>query len=303
MEPLFQLVSEWWWGGPALVALGAAAYSRLTLGRRRARRLEVDAARHEVTAAQAAVISARAQTRAAQARMFAAQADRKTRVPAFLSVPVEHRELQSAKQAQRSAVMALRAKRIEVTAARARMHAMPHRAAQDGLPLAQLVREHDAITAQWLEYETDPLKGIAFPQMTDARHPRTAAYLLAQREAMRLRPSSASTRFTPQQYVAYRDAIRALDAAFAIAEEDALRRAWAPPAAPAPAASGPVARPEPGASGPVATPAPAASGPVATPAPAASGPVATPAPAASGPVATPAAAPPPTAQRIPPAPA
>jgi hypothetical protein len=90
-------------------------------------------------------------------------------------------------------------------------------------PLAALLRRHDAVTARWLDYETDVAKLIAFPQMTDARHPSTAAFLVHRAEASRLRPASATARITAVDFVAYRDAVQALEGAFAIAEYDARR--------------------------------------------------------------------------------
>jgi len=215
------LLEAWWWVAPTTVALGAASYGALTTGRRRVRRLEVDAARHEVGAAQTAIVSARAEVRAAQARMMAAQADRGTWVPGFLSAPDEHREVLAAKQAQRAAVMTLRAKRMAVSAARARMSAATRNPA--AAPLAVLMRRHDAVTARWLDYETDVAKLIAYPQMTDARHPRTAAFLVCRGEAARLRPASAQARITPAEFVAYRDAVHALEVSFGVAEQDARR--------------------------------------------------------------------------------
>ena len=38
-------------------------------------------------------------------------------------------------------------------------------------PLAKVVAAHDAVLARWMEYETDPAKPIAFPQMSDGRSP------------------------------------------------------------------------------------------------------------------------------------
>lgn len=221
MEPVFALFEAWWWAAPATVGLGVASYSALTAGRRRQRRLEVDAARRDVTAAHAAIVMARAEARAAHARMLTAQAETGTWLPGFLSAPEAHRELQAARRAQRAAVTTLRAKRMAVSAARARMAA----ATRDpsAAPLAALMRRHDAVTARWLDYETDVAKLIAFPQMTDARHPSTAAFLVRRAEASRLRPASPTARITAVDFVAYRDAVQALEAAFGVAEYEARR--------------------------------------------------------------------------------
>lgn len=221
MEPVFAVFEAWWWAAPAAVGLGGVSYGALTAGRRRARRVEVDAARQEVTAAHAAIIMARANARAAHARMLTAQADTGTWLPGFLSAPEAYRELQAAKRAQRAAVTTLRAKRMAVSAARARMAA----ATRDpsAAPLTALMSRHDAVTARWLDYETDVAKLIAFPQMTDARHPSTAAFLVRRAQASDLRPPSARARITPAEFVAYRDAVGALEASFAVAEQDARR--------------------------------------------------------------------------------
>jgi hypothetical protein len=164
---------------------------------------------------------ARANARAARARMLTAQADTGTWLPGFLSAPDAYRELQTAKRAQRAAVTNLRAKRMAVSAARARM-AAAHRDPSVA-PLAVLMARHDAVTARWLDYETDVAKLIAFPQMSDARHPSTAAFLVRRAEASGLRPATAQTRVTPAEFVAYRDAVQALELAFAVAEQDARR--------------------------------------------------------------------------------
>lgn len=221
MEPVFAMLEAWWWIAPTAVGLGAVSYGALTTGRRRARRLEVDAARHEVAAAQAAIVSARADVRTAQARMLTAQADTAPWMPAFLSTPDAHREVLAAKRAERAAQMTLRAKRIAVSAARARMNAAG--GAASATPLTALCARHDAVTARWLDYETDVALLIAYPQMTDARHPSTAAYLLAQREALRLRPPTTQVRVSPADFVAYRESVVRVEEAFAAAETSARR--------------------------------------------------------------------------------
>lgn len=223
MEPVFEALGAWWWVAPAVISAGAVGYGILTANRRRARRLEVDAARQEVATAQAAIVAARADVRQAQAQLLAEQADRGTWVPAFLSAPDAHRDLQNAKRAHRSALLTLRARRIAVTAARARMHATAGEPA--GTPLSQAMARHDAITARWLDYETDVAKLIAYPKMTDARHPATGAFLIAQREATRLRPASPVARVTLAEYLSYRDAVQSLETAFTSAEREARRTA------------------------------------------------------------------------------
>ncbi|MBZ4487262.1 hypothetical protein LQ938_00390 [Microbacterium sp. cx-55] len=218
MEPLFEFLAAWWWTGPTTVGLAAAGYAGVTTGRRRARRLALDAARHEEGAAARALMSARAQTRAAQAQVFTAQAQRAAPAPGVPSVSEARRALQQAKLQQKAAALALKASRTRVRAERAQLSGTA-----DALPLERLMQEHDAITARWLEYETDVETAIAFPQMTDARHPATAAFLQAQRETYELRPASASTRISAERFAAYRQSIRALEVAFTAAEDAAMR--------------------------------------------------------------------------------
>jgi len=218
MEPLFELVGAWWWVAPTVVGLGAVSYGVLTTGRRRARRLELDAARHEVTTAHAAHAAARADVRSAHADVLAAQAQRGA--DGLLGVAKARQALHEAKRRQRTAMLTLRAKRSGVRAARAQIAA-----SSAPLPLARLMARHDAVTARWLEYETDVARVIAFPQMSDARHPSTAAFLDAQREARRMRPESERARISAEDFLEYRDAVRALESAFVAAEQDAARSA------------------------------------------------------------------------------
>jgi hypothetical protein len=47
VEPFLLILEGWWWVAPAAAGAGTAAYAGLTMKSRRARRLELDAARHE----------------------------------------------------------------------------------------------------------------------------------------------------------------------------------------------------------------------------------------------------------------
>ncbi len=229
MEPLLEFLAAWWWAAPTTVGLGAVSYVGLTTGRRRARRLALDAARHEEQLAARALVSAKADTRSAQAQVLSAQAQRGAPAPGIPSVPDARRQLQQAKQAQRAAGLALKAARSRVRAERVRLNG----GTSADLPLAQLVREHDALNARWLEYETDVETALAFPQMSDPHHPTTAAFLQAQRDAQWLRPAAPTARMSPGDFVAYRRAVRTMEAAFTAAEDAALRatsaRAATPP--------------------------------------------------------------------------
>ncbi|WP_159500400.1 hypothetical protein [Microbacterium sp. 18062] len=220
MEPLLEFLAVWWWTAPTTVGLGAIGYAGLTTGRRRARRLALDAARYEEGAAARALTSARAQTRAAQAQVLSAQARNGAPSPGVPSVAEARRQLQLAKQAQKSASLELKASRNRVRAERTHLSATSK---ADGTPLERLVREHDAILARWLEYETDVETTIAFPQMSDPHDPTTAAFLDSQRNAQWLRPTSPTARMTPERFAAYRSSVHALGAAFEHAEDAAMR--------------------------------------------------------------------------------
>ncbi|MCR2826907.1 hypothetical protein [Microbacterium sp. zg.Y909] len=134
------------------------------------------------------------------------------------------RMLQEAKYEEKRAALQLRASRSRVKAMRAR-YATAGRDAP--LPIEQLTARLDAVSARWLEYETDAAKALAFPQMLDSRHPLTLAFLKAQREAQWLRPASGREKVTPERFVAYRDAVHAAETTFAAAERDAQRAARA----------------------------------------------------------------------------
>lgn len=211
------MLEGWWWIVPAAAGAGTAAYLALTTRTRRARRLELDAARREVAHAHRALIAARAQVRAAQAQVLTARAQYGQVAGAGAAFAAK-RELQAAKRDEKSASLALRAGRSRVRAASALRHAA---AAGDPLPIERLFAAHDAVTARWLEYETDAAKALAFPRMLDARHPATFAFLQAQREAQQLRPASARERISPQQFLDYRTAVHDLETAFGEAERQA----------------------------------------------------------------------------------
>lgn len=217
MEPVLFFLGSWWWIAPTAAGLGAVGYGAVTMPRRRARRLELDAARHDQYRAYQALQSARADVRAARADALSAKAARGG-VPFAATPPEERRAIQAAKAAERAAAMHLRASRD-------RLKAVQVRFAQSGrsapLPLEQLLARHDAIAARWLVYETDAGAALSFPQMLDARHPSTHAFLRAQHDAQRLRPATARAKMTAAQFVEYRDAVGAMEAAFDVAERDA----------------------------------------------------------------------------------
>lgn len=217
MEPILLIVSTWWWIAPAAAGAGAATYAGLTTRTRRARRLELDAARHEEAQAYRALVAAKARVRTAQADVLTT---RSTPTPRAQDA---RRELQAARQAEKNASLELRASRSRVKAGYSQYRAA---AARDPLPIDRLCAEHDAVNARWLAYETDVDMALAHPQMTDSRHPATVAFLLAQREALTKRPMLRD-RVTPQQFAEYRVAVRDLERAF----DEAERQAGVPGAA------------------------------------------------------------------------
>ncbi|MET0673583.1 MAG: hypothetical protein ABWY37_08845 [Microbacterium pygmaeum] len=242
MEPFLLFVEGWWWVAPAAAGAGTAAYAGLTMKGRRARRLELDAARHEEATAYRALIAARAKVSEAQAEVLAAHAD--SGAPGFGSSFLDgvlnaagivvspetsdaKRRLLEAKRREKSAAFALRATRTRVKAISATYHAA---SATDPLPLEKLFGEHDAVLARWMRYETDPMTAFDHPQLSDSGNPATLAFLRAQREASTLRPASAREKVPPQRFVEYRDAVRALRIAF----DEAERQAGAAPRPAAP---------------------------------------------------------------------
>lgn len=226
MEPILLIVSTWWWVAPAAAGAGAMTYAGLTTRGRRARRLELDAARLEETQAYRALVAAKAQVRTAQADMLAAKAR-----GAGAQTAETRRELQAAKQSEKAASLALRASRARVKAGHTQYTGA---SANDPLPIDRLYAAHDAANARWLVYETDVDKALAHPQMTDTRHPATVVFLRAQREALAKRPMLRD-RVSPAQYLEYRGAVRALETALTEAERQAgvpgAHRSTTPPGA------------------------------------------------------------------------
>jgi hypothetical protein len=211
VETVLVVLSGWWWIAPAAAGAGAVTYAGFTANGRRARRLELDAARHEEAGAYRALMHARSVVRTARADHLAERSRTGMLSPEALEA---RRELQLAKRAHKSAVLELRAIRARVRSA-AEQYSTSSRS--DPLPVEKLRAAQDAVTARWLPYEVDAEKVISYPAMTDARYPATLAFLRAQQEAQRLRPAQGA-RVSPQEYLDYRAAVRALEATFAEAE-------------------------------------------------------------------------------------
>lgn len=241
MDPLvWTTIAEFWWIGPTVIGAGALGWLGVRHQRaENARRLEYDAARHELRDARKTASAGRVAVRVARADLARAQAERTASRATSADVAAARRELQRAQREANAASAAVRSRRARVSAARV---ALPRSAADPtALPLSRLMAAHDAVTARWLEYETDPAKLIAFPTMSDGRQPQTAAYLAQRTATQRLRPASPQARMTPEAFAAYRDAVHGLTRAFETAEAEAWRQARASGTAP------PAPEPEPAA--------------------------------------------------------
>lgn len=221
MDGLLLLLTEWWWIAPAAAGGGAvvAVSTRGVRRRGRDRGLEVAAARHELRTAQRAVAVARAKVESAKADLLSAKAARGSTAEA-------RRELSDARRGLRAAHADVRARRSRVTAARVALGAIP-RHDEGAYPLARQKAEHDAIVARWMEYETDVAKQIAFPVMSDARHPQVVVFLDANREAFAIRRELDGKRVDPAVFVAYRTAVVRVAETFTAAEKEAWRVARA----------------------------------------------------------------------------
>ena len=173
--------------------------------------------RHEERLAYGALVVARADVRAAKGDVLAAKARR----DAPVSVLADARRRFGVREGPR--VVRVAEPACGRAAGSRRLRCSTSSAPPTPrFPIAALVARQDAVTARWLAYETDPAKALSYPQMLDAQHPATLAFLRAQRDAQELRPSSTSDRVTPETYVAYRDAVGAAETAFEAAERDAL---------------------------------------------------------------------------------
>ncbi len=220
MDPLLLMVV-------AAPTAAATSVTAVWLGLRtrrsaRARRVELDAARHDVAAGRQEVVRARAAVLAARAGVARAEADRVAGRVGAAAVADARRAVGQAERDVRAAEAALRARRADVRAARAALPAAGADRAQ--LPLARLMAEHDVLTSRWMAYETDAAKLIDYPAMSDPSLPLTAQFLRAQAAAQWLRPATSDTPVRPADFAAYRDAVRQARAAFDAAERAARRQ-------------------------------------------------------------------------------
>lgn len=191
---------------------------------RSGRRLEIDAARHELRIAQQKVLERRTAARLARAEAARISAERSARRATNEQVAAARRLLRDRENDARAAAADVKAKQLRLNAARAAIAMGPAQT-----PLERLQAEHDAVTARWMTYETDPALQIAYPAMTDVKQPATAEYLRAAGHAVETRRAALAS-MAPVDYAAYRDAVAALERAFEVAEHAARVQAGEQPA-------------------------------------------------------------------------
>jgi hypothetical protein len=158
------------------------------------------------------------------------QASRAAGHASQVEVSAAKRALDAAQRETRAAAATLRARRASVSADRTALSMRPSDPAE--FPLPKVMAAEDLVIARWMQYETDAARAIAFPAISDARVPATAAFLAEHRSARALRPASPTARITPAQFSTYRDAVARLARAFDEAEAEAWRRARAAGSAP-----------------------------------------------------------------------
>lgn len=222
MDPFWLLAAEFWWVAPT--AIGAGTLGVIGVRRRAGaggRRLAYDAARADLREAQRAAAERRMAVKVASAEHARVAAERAASRASADEVASARRALRQAEKDAKAAAADVRVRRARVKATAADI---PSASAPERLPLARLRAAHDAILARWVDYETDPAKLIAFPSMSDARDPATAAFLGASERARDLR-REMSDRPTPAEFSAYRDAVAQLERAFDVAERNAQSRA------------------------------------------------------------------------------
>ncbi|UJP08810.1 hypothetical protein L2X99_09840 [Microbacterium sp. KUDC0406] len=208
------MLLELWWVLPVVAGGAGAAVIGARSGGRRRRRLGFDAARMQLAEARNAAVATTAALKAARAEVAHANAERGAGRASDIDVTRARRALREAEQHAKAASALVRARRARVAASRAEL-------AAPGDPLERLWAAHDALNVRWMEYETDPARAIAFPQMSDVEAPATAAFFAAQLRARDARPAADARRVTPAEFAAYRDAVTELERAFVDAERAA----------------------------------------------------------------------------------
>ncbi len=216
------LAAEWWWVAPTAVGAGAVTAVGVRRGvKNSGRRVAVDAARKDLHDAQREAGDRRRAVKVARAEHARLVAGRTASRASASEVASARRTLKQAEQDAKAARADVRARRVHVSVAQAEV---PSASQRELYPIARLHRAHDAITARWMAYETDPALLIAYPVMSDGKEPAMAAFLAAARAARDLRPSS-SAGLSTEDYSAYRQAVARLERTFDIAEHTAKERA------------------------------------------------------------------------------
>lgn len=214
-----------WWVVPGAAGAGAVSWWGLRAARvKGASRLAYDAAAIDIARARAEVSRTRSEVSASRAELLHAQAAREAGTASAADVQLVRRRIGVAQQHARAAASALRAARATRSAAKRELRTRPPGAPT---PLERVIGEQAAVDARWMQYETDPALALAFPAMLDARSPATATFVDSRQKAQWLRPAADAKRVTPEQFVAYRDAVRAMRLAFEVAEHEARRQAGA----------------------------------------------------------------------------
>lgn len=235
---MWAAIAEFWWIGPTVIGAGTLGWVGLR-GQRtaKARRLAYDASRDALRRARQDAAAARVAVRVARAELVQAQAEAAAGRTSPAAVAAARRALDAAQRETRAAAAGVRARRASVSADRVALNAHGGQRGRAGdpaqLPLARVMAADDAVTARWMEYETDAARQLAFPTLGDARVQTTAAFLAELQTTRALRPPSADARITPAQFTAYRDGVARLTRAFDAAEAEAWRIARREGSAPA----------------------------------------------------------------------
>lgn len=88
----------------------------------------------------------------------------------------------------------------------------------------RILAAHDEVNRRWFDYELDAGTLIDFPMMIDMREGLTTDFHRAKVVADGLRPADRNELRDPATFTEYRDAVRAYQVAFDIAEREAKRR-------------------------------------------------------------------------------
>ncbi|MEZ5214278.1 MAG: hypothetical protein R2692_05865 [Microbacterium sp.] len=190
MDPVWAAIAEFWWIGPTMIGAGTLGWIGLR-GQRsaKARRLAYDASRDALRTARQDAAASRIAVRVARAELAQAQAEAAAGRTTHAEVAAARRALDAAQRETRAAAAGVRARRASLSADRVALSAQGSRGSDPAqLPLGRVMAADDAVTARWMQYETDPARQLAFPAMGDARVPSTAAFLAELKTTRALRP-------------------------------------------------------------------------------------------------------------------